>query len=94
MAKRVKKKDIEEIIALCLKKIFPEDGINIEYIRKKLVFDSIYISMPLSGKYTKWDIMKFNRYLRRYAGKNLICRFWDKEKNELIIQNEYDVIDG
>ena len=98
MAKKVNTSDLRELIAMCIKKTFPKDDAegflhSFADLKKGMAIDSIYIEIADSGKYTKSDIMRLNKYFRRYAGKNLICKYWDEDKNVLIIKNDYQVID-
>ena len=98
MAKKVVRDELCELIAMCIKKAFHKDEKegylpSLAQLKKDLYMDSIYIEIPNSGKYTKIDILRLNKYFRRYAGTNLICKYWDKNKNVLIIKNDYQIVD-
>lgn len=98
MAKKVVKDELCELIVMCIKKTFSKDDKegyipSLAQFKKDMYIDSIYIEIPNSGKYTKIDIIRLNKYFRRYAGTNLICKYWDKNKNVLIIKNDYQIID-
>lgn len=107
MAKKVSKKDIKELIVFCLKQVFPiekqespeDNKVVLEELKNSILIDSIYIEIKdvyliTEGKCpNRIYLMKLNRYFRRYAGKNLICKYYNKEKDALIIKNDYQTID-
>ena len=98
LAKKVIKDELRELIAMCIKKSFPKDDnegylSSLDQLKEDMYIDSIYIEIPNSGKYTKIDIIRLNKYFRRYAGTNLFCKDWDKNKNVLIIKNDYQIVD-
>ena len=98
MAKKVNKNDLKELVAKCIKLTFPYDGYppcspSLSHLKKDIIVDSIYIEIRDSGSYSKGDIRRLNKYFCRYAGKNLVCKYWDEDKNVLIIKNDYQVID-
>ena len=98
MSKKVVREELKELIAMCIKKTFPKDNKegylgSLALLKEDMYIDSIYIEVPHSGKYTRLDRIRLNRYFRRYAGTNLICKYWDKNKNVLIIKNDYQIVD-
>lgn len=96
MSKKIKEKDLRELIAKCIMLTFPHD-VKQGYlptsnqIMESIIFDSIYIVVPNSGKYSILKRWCLNRYFHRYAGKNLICSEYDRKKNELIILCEFQI---
>lgn len=98
MSKRIKKKDLENLINSSLKAALKCEStgceVNIDSISAtvKVVDDSIAGKLLVTTNYDHSSYAAFKNYLANHTGENLIPKVV-KEGNTIIIQVNYDIFE-